>query len=52
MQIIAESEREKQEIVALSKYLHDFRVFNNGKEVTIYCANGKFEQIKEMDDGA
>lgn len=47
MQIIAESEREKKQIIELSKYLHDFRIHRDDKNVVLVYVNGGFEPIRE-----
>lgn len=45
MKVIAESEQERLELIALSKYLHDFRIFKKSKSVTLMNADGRMEKI-------
>jgi len=55
MKIIAENEKEKKEILRLSRYLHDFRVYKDGKSTTVYSGDGirknvnKFTSLRKGD---
>jgi hypothetical protein len=48
VKIIAENKKEKEDLVKLSKYLHDFRIYYNGKTVKI-CGNDSSFRAKKND---
>ena len=56
MKIIVKNKKEKDQLIKLSKYLHDFRVYmdHDGKYVKIYLGKSKKntrERFKKMKNG-
>jgi tricorn protease-like protein len=48
MRIIVESEKEKQDLVEVSKYLHDFNIYRGKTEsVIVKRKNGKSFKVKK-----
>jgi len=48
MKIIAENIKEKKEILRLSRYLHDFRIYLSNKRTIVYNGNGIKKDVNKM----